>query len=110
MRPRSGGDDSVGALIEVTYSGANPARVDAAARDGARENLSKLVDTYLDREPSTQTCDELGSTLPLAIYAHKFYAPADMRIGIMTEHTNAAYRACGSFSAAVDARWLPAPH
>lgn len=94
-------EDSVGALIEVTYAGANPPSLDAAARDGARDNLAVLIDSYFDVEPRSETCEDLDLTLPLAIYAQKFYQPGDMRIGMMAEHANAAYSACGSLTAAV---------
>ena len=95
-------EDAVGSLIEVSYSGANGIAVDAAVRDGARDNLSALIATYMERAPVSATCEEYELLLPLALYANKFYQKQDLRISFMVEFTNAAYRACGSFDGAVD--------
>lgn len=95
-------EDAVASLIEVTYSGANSPALDAVVRDGARDNLSALIAPYLERGPLSARCEEWPLTLPLTLYANKFYQPADLRIPTMIEFTNAAYRACGSFDAAVD--------
>jgi hypothetical protein len=95
-------EDAVAALIEITYSGANKPKIDVAARDGARVNLSALIAPYLDRDPAEAGCREFPLALPLALYANKFYQPKDARIGVMVDFTNAAYRACGSFSEATE--------
>lgn len=94
-------EDAVGSLIEVTYSSANAPEIDAAARKGAVGNLSALIHPYLDRSPDSVTCDDFELTLPLAIYAHKFYALDDPRVATMTGLTNAAYDDCASFDDAI---------
>lgn len=98
-------EDSVGSLIEVTYSGANGPRLDARVRDAARDNLGALIEPYLEREAASARCDEFVVTLPLALYANKFYAPQDLRIGFMVDFTNAAYEACGSFEDAIEVEY-----
>ncbi|MCK5711155.1 MAG: hypothetical protein KAI25_00405 [Hyphomicrobiaceae bacterium] len=95
-------EDSVGALIEVTYSSANKPGIDAVARDTAQRNLTMLIDPYIKRGARTAKCDDFGKLLPLAIYAHKFYPAKDPRTGTMVALTNSAYRACGSFKKAID--------
>jgi hypothetical protein len=95
-------DDSIEAVIQVTYASANKPERDAKARDAARNNLTALVTPYLDLDPETATCAEFDSLLPLALFAHKLYPPDDTRTDVVTERTNAAYRACGSFEAATE--------
>jgi hypothetical protein len=94
-------EDSVGALVEVTYSSANTPAFDAAARDAARRNLTVLVARYLRRDPHTVRCVELERLLPLAIYAHKLYPDRDSRTSVIVALTNSAFRACGSLEAAL---------
>jgi len=100
-------DDSIEALIEVTYASANKPELDAKARDAARNNLTALITRYLDLDPETATCAEFDSLLPLALFAHKFYPADDTRTGVVTDRTNAAYRDCGSLEAATE-DYLPA--
>jgi hypothetical protein len=95
-------DESVAALLEVTYSSANKPGFDAVARDSAQRNLTMLIDPYIKRGAKTAKCDEFVKLLPLAIYAHKFYPAKDPRTGKMVALTNAGYRDCGSFANAID--------
>ena len=95
-------DDSVEALIQVTYASANDPELDRKARAAARDNLTALVTPYLDRDPKTATCGEFETLLPLAIFAHRFYPADDRRIDAITKRTNRAFRACGSLAVATD--------
>lgn len=94
------GDDSIEALIQVTYSSANKPEFDAKVRDAARNNLTVLITPYLTVDPESAKCDEFESLLPLAIFAHRLYPAKDTRTDAVTKRTNAAYRACGSLEAA----------
>jgi len=95
-------DESVAALLEVTYSSANKPSFDAVARDSALRNLAMLIDPYIKHGAKTAKCDEFVKLLPLAIYAHKFYPAKDPRTRKMVALTNAGYRDCGSFANAID--------
>jgi hypothetical protein len=89
-------DDSVEALIGLTYASANDPQLDARARDAALDNLTALISPYLEHDPKWATCDEFEALLPLAIFAHRLYPPGDRRTDATTERTNVAYRSCGS--------------
>jgi hypothetical protein len=93
-------DDSVEALIQVTYSSANKPEFDAKVRDAARGNLTALITPYLTLDPETAKCDEFERLLPLAIFAHRLYPAQDTRTEAITKRSNAAYRDCGSLEAA----------
>ncbi len=95
-------DDSIEALIEVTYSSANPPEFDAKIRDAARENLTALLTPYLEDEPETAECDEFKHFLPLAIFAHRLYPAEHKLTNVVTKRVNAAYRDCGSLEAATE--------
>jgi hypothetical protein len=94
-------EDAVGALIEVTYSSANPPAIDDAARDGARRNLATLMEPFLQRDPAAAACSEFEDLLPLAMYANKFYSGEDVRTAAMVALANSAYRDCPSLDAAM---------
>ena len=94
-------EDSVAALIEVTYSGANTPELDTKARDGARRNLSALMQPYLARSAASAVCDEYELVLPLAIYAHTRLQEDDHRIAKMAQLANAAYKDCGTLTDAM---------
>jgi hypothetical protein len=94
-------EDSVAALIEVTYSGANSPELDIKASDGARHNLSTLIQPYLKRAPKSAQCDEYQLMLPLAIYAHTRLEENDARTAKMLQLTNSAYLDCGSLQDAM---------
>ena len=104
-------DDSIEALIQVTYASANQPELDAKARDAARNNLATLITPYLELDPATATCDDIDDLLPLAIFAHQLYGAGDRRTSVITKRTNAAYGACGSLKAAteIDLREALAP-
>lgn len=109
-RPQAAQDlweDSVASLIEVTYASANPPGVDELARDGARENLTVLVQPFLDRSADTATCSDYESVLPLALHAHNQYQAQDERIGHLVEMANTALQECGSLSAAMGIDYAP---
>jgi hypothetical protein len=89
-------DDSVEALIQLTYASANDPKRDAVIRDAARDNLTALISPYLDHDPDRATCDEFEALLPLAILAHRLYPPRDTRTKAITRRTNVAYRSCGT--------------
>lgn len=89
-------DDSVEALIEVTYAGANRPEIDARARNGARDNLDALVSPYLDHDAYWATCDEFEALLPVAIFAHRLFPPGDERTTAIAKRTNVSLRDCGS--------------
>ncbi|GER24057.1 hypothetical protein NCCP1664_25520 [Zafaria cholistanensis] len=93
-------EDSVASLVEVTYSSANTAELDAAASDGARRNLSRLIQPYLKRTPKSVECGEYGEILPLAVYAGSRYEDNDARTARMVKLSNAAAKRCGSLEAA----------
>lgn len=99
--PKELWEDSVAALIEVTYSGTNAPELDTKARDGARRNLSTLMQPYLKRTPQSAVCDEYELMLPLAVYAHTRLQEDDHRIDKMAKLTNAAYKDCGTFTNAM---------
>jgi hypothetical protein len=94
-------DDSIEALIQVTYASVNKPEFDAKARDAARNNLTALLRPFLQRNPELATCDEFEDMLPLAIFAHRLYPANDRRTVVVTKRVNAAYRACGSLGAAI---------
>jgi hypothetical protein len=100
-------EDSVASLIEVTYASANTADVDQMARDGARENLTDLVQPFLARDPGALTCSDYGSVLPLAIHAHNQYQANDARVEHMVGLANAALARCDSLSAAMELDYEP---
>ncbi len=95
-------DDSIEALIEVTYSSANKPELDAKVRDAARNNLTALITPYLKLDPKSAKCDEFERLLPLAIFAHRLYPAKDTRTEAVTKRTNAAYRVCGSLEDATE--------
>jgi len=97
-------DDSVEALIQVTYASANTPEFDAKARGAARDNLTALITPYLERDPASAICDEFEALLPLALFAHKLYPANDRRTDAITKRTNAAYRDCGSLEEATGHR------
>ena len=100
-------EDSVGSLVEVTYSSANPAELDTAASDGARRNLSRLIQPYLSRKAKSMECDEYEDILPLAAYAGSRYEDNDARTVKMVELTNAVVKECGSLKAAMGIDYAP---
>ena len=95
-------DDAVQSVIEVTYSGSNRPEIQAIGREAARNNLARLVDPILRRDPQSITCDDYESTLPLTIYSHNLFGKGDARAAAMTAFTNAAYDQCGSLADAMD--------
>jgi hypothetical protein len=94
-------EDSVASLIEVTYASANTAEVDELARDGARENLSTLIQPYVGRDAATLECSDYQLVLPLAIHAHNQFQQNDDRVGHMVDLSNAALAKCDSLSTAM---------
>jgi hypothetical protein len=110
QNPKAAGDlweDSVASLIEVTYASANSAEVDELARDGARENLTTLIQPFLDRGPGAVQCSDYESVLPLAIHAHNQYQANDARVGHMVDLANAALAQCDSLSTAMGIDYAP---
>lgn len=91
-------DDSIEALIQLTYASANPPQLDARLREAARRNLTILLKPYLARDPEAARCDEAKSFLPLAIFAHRLYPPGDPRTHSVTRRTNAAFRDCDALA------------
>ncbi len=89
-------DDSIEALIQLTYASANKPELDAKIRDAARKNLTILITPYLSRDPDTARCEEFEDLLPLAVFAHRLYSGGDPRTKLVTKRTNAAFRACDS--------------
>ena len=95
-------DDSIEALIDVTYTSANKPEFDAKVRDAARNNLTALITPYLKLDRESAKCDEFELLLPLAIFAHRLYPAKDTRTEAVTKRTNAAYRVCGSLDDATE--------
>ncbi len=94
-------DDSIEALIQVTYASVNEKTFDEKTRKAARNNLTLLLKPYLDLNPNWVLCEEFQQLLPLSIFAQKLYpAKATLR-KLVTKRTNAAYHSCGSFKAAI---------
>lgn len=89
-------DDSVEALIQLTYASLDDPKRVAVIRDAARDNLTALISPYLDHDPDWAKCDEFEALLPLAILAHRLYPPGDTRTKAITRRTNVAYRSCGT--------------
>jgi hypothetical protein len=87
-------EDSVAALIEVTYSSVNPPELDAAARAAAIGNLNRLVEPYMDDDADEAACGDVEEVMPLAMYASRFYAEGDLRTAHMVATTNAAIADC----------------
>jgi len=94
------GDDSIEALIQVTYASANDSVFDRWVRNTARGNLGTLTRPFLQRDPSLARCDEFETLLPLAIFAHRLYPASDGRTAAVTAQTNAAFRDCDSLQEA----------
>lgn len=110
QRPKAVGDlweDSVASLIEVTYASANSAEVDELARDGARQNVTALIQPFLASDPASIQCADYESVLPLAIHAHNLYQSHDTRVGHMVGLANAALAECGSLSTAMEIDYAP---
>jgi hypothetical protein len=96
--------DSIEALIQSTYASANSPEFDAKVRKASRDNLTTLVDLFFKEKPNLEqvTCNDFVRLLPLALFAHEFYAADDPRTPRITDRTNAAYRDCGSLKVATD--------
>ena len=94
-------EDSVGSVVEVSYSGSNMPDIQAKGREAARHNLTKLIGPFLKRDPKSAKCGEWEDTLPLTIYTRNLFKPDDPRIAKMVAFTNAAYKKCGSLKAAM---------
>jgi hypothetical protein len=92
------GDDSIEALIQVTYSSVNPPKLDAKVRDASRKNLKVLISNHLKRRPSSKSvsCDDFEQLLPLSIFAHRLYSADNSRTQEITRRVNAAYLECDS--------------
>ncbi len=97
---RSLWDDSIEALIQVTYASANEPAFDARVRDAALENLTTLIEDHLENDALTVQCADFPDLLPLAIFAHRLHPAGDRDTEIITKRANDAYRACGSLAAA----------
>jgi hypothetical protein len=95
------GSDAVEAVIDTSYAASNMPTLRLAARDLARRNLMQLLAPYLARDSDTATCKAFSSLLTLTIHAHALLAEDDARTSTMVALTNAAYRACGSLTAAM---------
>lgn len=93
-------DDSIEALIQVTYASANDPIFDAKVREAARQNLTVLITGYLESGPKTDQCGDFADLLPLAIFAHRLYPAVNPLTDVITKRTNSAYQACGSLAAA----------
>ena len=93
-------DDSIEALIQVTYASANDPALDAGVREAALDNLTTLIEDHLENDALSVRCDDFPDLLPLAIFAHRLHPAGDPDTDIITRRTNAAYRACGSLAAA----------
>lgn len=89
-------DDSIEALIQVTYASANGASLDAKIQSAAKKNLVRLLRRYEDEELEDATCGELKTVLPLAIFAHKMLAADDQKRRRILNYTNAAFDDCES--------------
>jgi len=59
-------EDSIGSLIEVTYSSAHDAELDARLVRHSRNTLLQLIEPFLDREADSMTCDAFEDVLPFA--------------------------------------------
>ncbi len=94
-------DDSIEALIGLTYSSATKPEFDAKIRDAARNNLTALIAPYLDLDPTSARCDEYERLLPLAIFTHRLFPQKDARTEKVTSHTNAAIHDCNSLERAL---------
>ena len=95
-------DDSIGALMDVTYASANKSELDAKIINAARDNLTTLLTSYLKRNQEPAECDEFEELLPLALFANRLYPPEDKLKKVAVERVNAAYRDCGSLAAATE--------
>jgi hypothetical protein len=93
-------DDSIEALIQVTYASANDPAFDVKVREAALDNLTTLIDDHLANDALTVQCDDFADLLPLAIFSHNLHPAGDRDTEVITKRTNDAYRACGSLAAA----------
>jgi hypothetical protein len=88
-------------VIDSSYAASNMPDLQMEARDLARRNLTQLLAPYLARASVTATCREFSPLLALTIYARALLPSDDTRTSMMVALTNAAYRTCGSLTAAM---------
>ena len=94
-------EDTIGSVIEVTYSGANRPDIQAQGREAARKYLSALIEPFVKRDPSSAKCDEFEDTMPFTLYAHRLLEESDKRREQMLAFANAAYGNCDSLNDAM---------
>jgi hypothetical protein len=94
-------EDSVGALIEVSYSTTNAPSLNAALHASAAQNLGLLMAAYLGEPGDDAACEDFEEVMPLAMYAERFHGATDARAAHMIAAANASLADCGSLSAAI---------
>jgi hypothetical protein len=94
-------DDAVEPFIDVSYAASNTPELRREARDQASRILSRLLAPYLGRDPASATCADFSPLLDFTIYANALLELGDPRVPMMVTLTNAAFRSCGSLTAAM---------
>ena len=91
--------NAVESLIDVSYAGSNMPDLRDQARTRARGVLTILTAPVLERDPASQTCENLWYLLSLTALAHNLYPAGSAEIKSLINLTNAAFHACGSLDA-----------
>jgi hypothetical protein len=94
-------EDTIGSVIEVTYSGSNRHDIQAQGISAARKYLEALMDPFVKRDPKTAKCDEFEDTIPFTLYANRLLDQSDPRREQILAFTNAAYEECDSLADAM---------
>ncbi|MGI9522791.1 MAG: hypothetical protein ACR2PG_14210 [Hyphomicrobiaceae bacterium] len=93
-------DDSVEALMQLTYSSLNNPAFDAKVLEAARDNLTTLIEPYLHQDRGSANCDDFERLLPLAIFAQSLFPAQDARMSAVTRRVNSSLQDCGSLEEA----------
>jgi hypothetical protein len=94
--------NAVQCFLDFSYAASNMPELRIRALTAARKNLAELLIPYLQRDPSSATCDEFLDLLDYTAYSGGAYPAGDERLSKMVSLTNAAAADCGSLQAALD--------
>lgn len=94
--------NAVQCFLDFSYAASNMPELQTRALTAARKNLTELLTPYLQRDPSSATCDEFLDLLDYTAYANGVYPARDERLAKMVTFTSAAAADCGNLRAALD--------
>lgn len=97
-------DDSIEALIQLSYASANSPVLDGKLREASRKNLKKLLRRYGKKHVNAATCADVEQVLPVAIFANRLLAADNASKRHITAFTNAAFNNCTSLDDATGLR------